>query len=160
MLYRDRMDTPIGVLTLIADEHGTLVWVYLPQSRKPTPDLAPMRDDRARLAAIRTQFDEYFAGRRFDFDLPMRSRGTEFQQQVWDGLLGIGYGRTASYAELACNIGRPRAMRAVGAANGANPLPIIVPCHRVIGADGSLTGYGGGMHAKRWLLEHEQRHAR
>ncbi|KGI78904.1 methylated-DNA--[protein]-cysteine S-methyltransferase [Oleiagrimonas soli] len=160
MLYQDRLDTPIGVLTLIADEDGALVRVNLPQSRKPPPDLGPVRADRARLAAICVQFEAYFAGERFDFDLPLRPHGTDFQRQVWDGLLGIGYGRTASYADLARSIGRPRAVRAVGAANGANPLSIIVPCHRVIGADGSLTGYGGGMEAKRWLLDHEQRHRR
>ena len=90
----------------------------------------------------------------------MRPRGTDFQRRVWDGLMAIGYGRTESYAELARRIGRPRAVRAVGAANGANPLSIVVPCHRVIGADGSLTGYGGGLEAKRWLLAHERRHAR
>ncbi|RAP58608.1 methylated-DNA--[protein]-cysteine S-methyltransferase [Oleiagrimonas sp. MCCC 1A03011] len=157
MFYQDRLDTPIGVLTLIADEDGALVRVNLPQSCKPPPDLGPVHEDRARLAPICAQFAAYFAGERFDFDLPTRPHGTPFQRGVWEGLLDIGYGRTASYAELARSIGRPRAVRAVGAANGANPLSIIVPCHRVIGADGSLTGYGGGMEAKQWLLEHERR---
>lgn len=160
MLYHDHLDTPIGRLVLIADADGALLRVNLPHSRKPPPDLGPSRRDPARLSTIAAQFAEYFDGRRVVFDLPLRPRGTDFQRRVWDGLMHIGYGRTASYAELARHIERPRAVRAVGAANGANPLSIVVPCHRVIGADGSLTGYGGGIAAKRWLLEHEQRHGR
>ncbi len=158
MLYHDHLDTPIGRLKLFADEHGALVQVNLPHARKPMADPGPNRHEPARLAAILDQFRAYFAGTRQSFDLRLEPRGTAFQRQVWDGLTRIDYGRTESYGDLARRIGRPRAVRAVGAANGANPLSIVVPCHRVIGADGSLTGYGGGLEAKRWLLAHEQRH--
>jgi methylated-DNA-[protein]-cysteine S-methyltransferase len=101
------------------------------------------------------QLDEYFRGERTDFDLPLAPRGTEFQCAVWRALLQIPFGETWSYQKLARALGRPDAMRAVGAANGQNPLPIVIPCHRVIGADGSLTGYGGGLALKQWLLKHE-----
>jgi len=108
------------------------------------------RDSRAR-----QQLAEYFAGKRRDFDLTLAPRGTEFQQEVWAALRTIPFGATCCYADIAERIGRPSAMRAVGAANGKNPIAIVVPCHRVIGRDGSLTGYGGGLDRKRWLLEHE-----
>jgi methylated-DNA-[protein]-cysteine S-methyltransferase len=113
------------------------------------------RDDNA-FAAVRRQLEEYFAGERRVFDLPVAPPGTPFQQRVWTELQRIGYGETISYAELAARIGRPTAIRAAGAANGANPVSIIIPCHRVIGSDGSLTGYGGGLEAKRRLLELER----
>ncbi|MNE36295.1 Methylated-DNA--protein-cysteine methyltransferase [compost metagenome] len=101
------------------------------------------------------QLDEYFAGKRQKFDLRLAPRGTEFQREVWQALLDIPFGRTTCYAELAERIGRPKAMRAVGAANGANPIAVIIPCHRVIGRDGSLTGYGGGLERKELLLRLE-----
>lgn len=107
------------------------------------------------LALAARQLDEYFAGERREFDLPLAPRGTGFQERVWRALLAIPFGVTRSYGELARTIGRPSASRAVGAANGKNPIAIIVPCHRVIGANGTLTGYGGGLPIKRWLLEHE-----
>ncbi len=110
-------------------------------------------------SACERQLNEYFAGERRLFDLPLDLRGTEFQRQCWQALLAIPYGETRSYAQLARMVGRPRAGRAVGLANGANPIAIIVPCHRVIASDGTLGGYGGGLPAKRWLLELEQRHA-
>jgi methylated-DNA-[protein]-cysteine S-methyltransferase len=110
--------------------------------------------ERVLLAAQR-QLEEYFSGKRTQFDLPLAPSGTAFQQQVWRALLEIPYGKTWSYQRLARAIGRPTAMRAVGACNGRNPIAIIIPCHRVIGADGSLTGYGGGLPMKRWLLAHE-----
>jgi methylated-DNA-[protein]-cysteine S-methyltransferase len=103
------------------------------------------------------QLEAYFAGQLREFDLPLRLAGTAFQQKVWDELTRIPYGETISYAELARRIGNPKACRAVGLANGKNPISIIVPCHRVIGANGTLTGYGGGIPAKQWLLKHEQR---
>ncbi len=156
MFYSDQLDTPIGRLQWLADEDGALVEVVLPVAR--TKVSQAVRHDPQRLARIRKQFTEYFEGRRFDFELPLHAQGTLFQQQVWTALRSIGYGQTASYGELARCIGRPRSVRAVGAANGANPLPIVVPCHRVIGADGSLTGYAGGLAAKRWLLAHERAH--
>ncbi len=101
------------------------------------------------------QLDEYLAGTRYGFDLPLRLRGSAFQRQVWDALIEIPYGTTESYGDLARDLGDRRASRAVGLANGKNPISIIVPCHRVIGADGSLTGYGGGIERKLWLLRHE-----
>jgi methylated-DNA-[protein]-cysteine S-methyltransferase len=109
------------------------------------------------LAAAHEQLNAYFDMRLSDFDLPLEPRGTEFQRRVWDSLTTIPFGETISYAELARRIDNPKAVRAVGAANGRNPLMIIVPCHRVIGADGSLTGFGGGIDRKRWLLDHEAR---
>jgi methylated-DNA-[protein]-cysteine S-methyltransferase len=108
------------------------------------------------LARAGEQLNEYFAGRRQSFDLPLAARGTGFQQSVWRALTDIPYGVTRSYREIAEAVGSPRAFRAVGAANGRNPIAVIVPCHRVIGADGSLTGFGGGLERKRWLLEHER----
>jgi methylated-DNA-[protein]-cysteine S-methyltransferase len=101
------------------------------------------------------QLEQYFAGERVEFDLALDMHGTQFQRDVWDALLTIPYGETCSYGEIAKRIGRPDRARAVGAANGSNPVSIIVPCHRVIGSDGSLTGYGGGLPRKRWLLDHE-----
>jgi methylated-DNA-[protein]-cysteine S-methyltransferase len=107
------------------------------------------------LAATRAQLSEYFAGERTTFTVPLASHGTAFQERVWRALRDIGYGETVSYAELARRVDSPKAVRAVGAANGRNPLPLVVPCHRVIGADGSLTGFGGGIERKQWLLQHE-----
>ncbi len=115
-----------------------------------------VRDDAdPLLSATRAQLDEYFDGRRRAFDLPLAPRGTPFQQRVWQALLGIPYGTTTTYGAIAESLGRPAAVRAVGAANGKNPLAVIVPCHRVVGADGSLTGYAGGLAIKRALLVHE-----
>jgi methylated-DNA-[protein]-cysteine S-methyltransferase len=111
--------------------------------------------DHAVLRDARRQLEAYFDGTRREFDLPLAPRGTQFQLAVWQSLRGIPYGDTISYAQLAQRIGKPNAMRAVGAANGRNPLPIVVPCHRVIGANGDLTGFGGGLPTKRFLLELE-----
>jgi methylated-DNA-[protein]-cysteine S-methyltransferase len=115
----------------------------------------PGRRDDALLRPAREQLRAYFAGELLDFDLPLAAAGTEFQQRVWQALGAIPYGATASYAAIARAIGSPTATRAVGAANGRNPIAIIVPCHRVIGKDGTLTGYGGGLARKQWLLRHE-----
>jgi O-6-methylguanine DNA methyltransferase len=118
---------------------------------------APQRPDWSGLAAFALdQIAEYLAGRRREFDLPLDVRGTDFQRRMWAAVAAIPYGQTRTYADIARVLGQPRAVRAVGAANGANPLPLIVPCHRVIGSDGSLTGYGGGLDVKRKLLEMEQ----
>lgn len=108
------------------------------------------------LTPVVTQLGEYFAGHRVDFDLPLVPAGTPFQQKVWMALRDIPYGRTMSYGEIALELGQPTASRAVGLANGRNPLAVIVPCHRVIGSNGSLTGFGGGLERKRWLLDHER----
>ena len=107
------------------------------------------------LDRVESQLNEYFAGKRTTFDLPLEPSGTDFQLNVWELLRKIPYGVTTSYGELARRLGDPQASRAVGAANGANPIPIIVPCHRVVGSKGELTGFGGGIERKRWLLEHE-----
>lgn len=143
--------SPVGVLCLRSD--GTsLTGIGFPE--RPFPGA---RDDA--LAVFRTateQLDAYFAGELRTFALTIALTGTDFQRAVWAALQTIPFGTTISYAELARRIGRPSAIRAVGAANGQNPIAIVVPCHRVIGADGGLTGYGGGIGRKRWLLEHEQ----
>ncbi|MGV8940892.1 MAG: methylated-DNA--[protein]-cysteine S-methyltransferase [Lysobacter sp.] len=149
------IDSPVGPLLLAADDDGLLL-VEFQQSRhriKRTDDWAEGGHDV--LDATRTQLGEYFRGEREHFDLPLAPRGTEFQRDVWLTLATIPYGQTVSYAQLAGRVGRPAAMRAVGAANGRNPLPIVLPCHRVIGADGSLTGFGGGLPTKQFLLELE-----
>ena len=147
-------DSPLGPL-LLAGEADALALIGLPGGKRPPKPARDWTEDAKPFAAARRQLDEFFAGRRERFDLDLALEGTEFQQRVWTMLARIPYGRTWSYGELAKRIGRPKAVRAVGLANGANPLPIVLPCHRVIGADGSLTGYGGGMPAKRLLLELE-----
>ena len=150
--------SPLGDLLAVRDDEG-LTGLYLPSGKSavaPRPDWT--RDDTA-FDDVRTQLEEYFAGDRREFDLPLHPTGTPFQQRVWRALCEIPFGETASYSETAVAIGAPTAVRAVGHANGQNPIPIIVPCHRVVGANGSLTGYGGGLDAKRWLLSHEAAHA-
>jgi len=116
-------------------------------------------EDSAEFTAAKLQLTEYFCGTRRHFDLPLDAAGTIFQQEAWSALQQIPYGQTRTYQQQAAVIGRPAAVRAVGTANGRNPISIIVPCHRVIGANGSLTGYGGGLNAKQWLLAHESKHA-
>ena len=149
-----RMDSPIGQLTLAADGDG------LRRIDFPPPHQAPPGDDwregsSAVLEEARRQLCEYFDGSRRNFDLPLAPRGTDFQRAVWTTLGGIPYGATWSYRDLAQRIGRPSATRAVGAANGRNPLPIVLPCHRVIGANGALTGFAGGLPTKQFLLRLE-----
>jgi methylated-DNA-[protein]-cysteine S-methyltransferase len=146
------LTTPIGELLLTADDDGALTGVNLPNRH---PDPAGWERDDEHLADARRQLTEYFAGERTTFDLPLRPHGAPFQVRVWDALQRIPYGETASYGEIAREIGHPGSARAVGAANGRNPIAIVVPCHRVIGADGSLTGYGGGLECKRALLDLE-----
>lgn len=147
------VSSPIGPLTLIATDHA------LTEIRFGADDDAPDAPDDARdhpiVAAAAAQLAAYFAGDRRTFDLPLAPTGTAFQRAVWRALGDVAYGQTTGYGALARALGRPTAARAVGAANGANPLPIVVPCHRVIGADGTLTGYAGGLTIKRWLLAHE-----
>ncbi len=150
------MMSPIGELLLTSDgEALTGLHMSLRQG-KPAPGPGPTwkRDDRA-LRPAREQLRAYFAGELRVFELQLRMMGTPFQRLVWNGLLEIPFGATWSYAELARHVGRPGASRAVGAANGRNPIGIVVPCHRVIGSDGTLTGYGGGVDRKEWLLCHE-----
>src|SRR5690606_14915845 len=147
--------SPVGPLLLAASDAG-LHAIGFDAQRHPLRRDARWREGEhpiLRLAA--RQLDEYFAGARRSFELPLHAVGTAFQRTVWEALATIAYGQTLSYAQLAARVGRPSAVRAVGAANGRNPLPIVLPCHRVIGADGSLTGFGGGLPAKRFLLAHE-----
>lgn len=149
------LDTPIGRLTLAAVDDG-LYAVAFPQNRHPLPLRELWQAGTHRwLDAAAAQLDDYFAGRRRSFDLPLVPHGTPFQQRVWHALRTIPFGSTCSYADLARAIGQPTAMRAVGAANGRNPIPVIVPCHRVIGRDGSLTGFAGGLDTKMALLRLE-----
>ncbi len=143
-------ESPIGRLTLVASGEA-LVAIEFP-GRAPS---GASGAGHAVLERAREQLREYFAGRRTAFDLPLAPRGTEFQRAVWREIAAIPFGETLSYAEVARRVGRPGAARAVGAATGRNPIPLVVPCHRVVGADGSLTGFGGGLETKRWLLAHE-----
>jgi methylated-DNA-[protein]-cysteine S-methyltransferase len=153
--YFTVMQTPIGELTLTGDGEA-LTGVYMEDHRhRPPLDPSAVRDDEA-LAGARRPVREYLAGERTRFELPLRARGTAFQREVWDALAEIPYGETVTYGELARRIGRPAASRAVGLANGRNPISIVVPCHRVVGASGALTGYGGGLERKRFLLELER----
>lgn len=153
------VDSPVGPLRLTSDgTHLTGVWFQEHRhgpadvGRAVSPAEAP-----AVLVAAARQLEEYFTGERTDFDLPVAARGTGFQQRVWDALRTIPYGRTWSYRQLAEVVGSPGAARAVGLANGRNPVSIVVPCHRVVGADGAITGYGGGVERKRTLLDLEAR---
>ena len=157
LTYHD-FDTPIGTLRVVGDDDG-VERIDLPNAAAGAPE--PGWRERRRslpgpLREAKRQLLEYFSGARRDFDLPLSPVGTAFQRQVWGELRGIPYGETVSYGELARRMGRPTASRAVGAANGRNPLAIVVPCHRVIGADGALIGYGGGLPVKETLLAHEQ----
>ena len=157
-VWYDHFDAPIGQLLLARDESG-LRHIAFEHGRHPTPVGARWRRDATRFDDVREQLRAYFAGALQAFDLPLAPRGTPFQQHVWRALRAIPYGATTSYGAIARELGDAAATRAVGAANGRNPLPIVVPCHRVIGVDGSLTGFGGGLPLKRFLLDLEQRHA-
>jgi methylated-DNA-[protein]-cysteine S-methyltransferase len=149
-------DSPVGRLLLAGDPEGLTLISFPSGSRMHRPAPGWQRDDGALATAI-AELGEYFGGTRRTFSLRLRPTGTAFQKTVWTALREIPFGATLSYGELARRIGQPAAARAVGAANGANPLPIVVPCHRVIGADHSLTGFGGGLATKRFLLAHEAR---
>jgi methylated-DNA-[protein]-cysteine S-methyltransferase len=149
-------DSPLGCL-LVAGDGDQLHLISFPKESRAVEPQADWHRDDSLFAAAFGQLRAYFAGQLTQFDLPLRFAGTAFQNKVWSALCDITFGETVSYGELASRIGRPSASRAVGGANGANPLPIVVPCHRVIGADKSLTGFGGGVETKRFLLAHEQR---
>ena len=160
MLYKTIVESPVGPLTLVASDKGlrAVLWT---QENDVGLRLGPIEggedDPNGVLATTATQLDEYFAGRRRSFDIPLDPVGSDFQQTAWDALLTIPFGETVSYGEQARRLGDARKARAVGAANGRNPISIIVPCHRVVGADGSLTGFGGGIETKAWLLDHERK---
>jgi len=154
MILCRRIDSPIGPLMLAADDAG-LRHIEFRDNRHPANHADWHGGDNEVLQATEAQLGEYFAGARRDFDLPLSPQGTDFQLQVWRELARIPFGATISYAQLAQRIGNPEAVRAVGAANGRNPLPIVLPCHRVIGADGALVGFGGGLPTKQFLLRLE-----
>lgn len=149
------IDSPVGELLLAGDAAGLRLVVFPSAKGRIEPE-ADWEEDNDAFEDARRQLDEYFQGRRREFRLKLAPTGTRFQLDVLDALQEIPYGETRSYRDIAKRIGKPQAMRAVGAANGRNPLPIIIPCHRVIGADGSLTGFGGGLDTKRFLLDLER----
>jgi methylated-DNA-[protein]-cysteine S-methyltransferase len=144
-------DSPLGALVLSGDEEALTGLRFLDKGEPP----AGARCDDARFAVERRQLRDYFAGRRNEFDIALRLTGNPFELRVWEALRSVPFGTTTTYGELAARLGAPDAARAVGAANGRNPIAIVVPCHRVIGARGKLTGYGGGLERKRALLAHE-----
>ena len=155
------LKTPVGTLQVAAADDRVL-YVELPRQHSGAPPfeewLRGHFRSRTRTAALRqalTELREYFAGKRRRFDVRRAPTGTEFQQRVWRAIAAIPYGETTTYGKIAAALGEPHLARAVGAATGANPIPIIIPCHRVLGADGSMTGYGGGLRMKIWLLRHE-----
>src|SRR4051812_40176934 len=153
------MDSPIGDLLLAGGDGGALQRLHMLDGRKHFAAPRDWRRDDDGFAEVRDQLREYFAGERHTFAARLDLRGTDFQVAVWHALLEIPYGETASYGEIARRIGRPDTVRAVGTTNGRNPIAVIIPCHRVIGADGSLVGYGGGLDRKRLLLELEAEHS-
>jgi methylated-DNA-[protein]-cysteine S-methyltransferase len=157
MLHSTTHLTPVGMLTLVASDRGlrAVLWPKLSPQRagiSPRPHRNP---DHPILRKTTQQLDEYFAGSRTSFDVPLDLEGTRFQLAAWRSLAEIPFGATTTYGQQAAALGIPTAARAVGAANGANPVCIVLPCHRVIGANGSLTGFGGGLPTKQWLLDHE-----
>jgi methylated-DNA-[protein]-cysteine S-methyltransferase len=155
-IFTSSLPSPVGTLHLAASDAALLAVVWRRESSPQLPfDRAIENPDHAVLRATRRQLEEYFAGTRRTFDLPLEFRGTGFQRQAWMALLTIPFGETRSYLDMARAIGNPAAVRAIGAANGRNPISIIAPCHRVIGTNGNLTGFGGGLDAKAWLLAHE-----
>ncbi len=149
------LDSPVGVLEIL-EEKGFIRELHFGSSEKKPETSSPSSPVLKRCLG---ELREYFEGTRRVFTVPLHFRGTPFQEQVWRALLEIPYGETRSYQDIAVALGNPRALRAVGGANHKNPLALLVPCHRVIGKDGSLTGFGGGLSIKQWLLEHEKRHA-
>ncbi|HXW36266.1 MAG TPA: methylated-DNA--[protein]-cysteine S-methyltransferase [Acidimicrobiales bacterium] len=153
MTHYTLIESPVDTIMLSGDD-AALTGLHMSDARHaPPPDPTWNRtDDLPLFKATAEQLDEYFSGDRKEFDLPLELEGTAFQKEVWRALREIPYGQTASYGEIAARVGRPGASRAVGLANGRNPIGIIVPCHRVIGANGTLTGYGGGLDRKQWLL--------
>ncbi len=155
-LYRSTIETPFGAMQIGVDSNGVLLEVSLP-NRGPFRDsrAAMPMGARAGMKRAHSQLLEYFTGARRTFDLPLDARGTEFERSIWERLRAIPYGRTTSYGAIAAELGLLNGARAVGRANGTNPIPIVIPCHRVIGSNGELTGFGGGLPLKRALLEFE-----
>ncbi|MSQ30345.1 MAG: methylated-DNA--[protein]-cysteine S-methyltransferase [Dehalococcoidia bacterium] len=159
----DTIESPVGLLFIAATEHGVTHIGFLDNERDLLPCVTRFEAETGESATrggpecheVRRQLTEYFAGRRTAFELTLAPNGTEWQRKVWHALSRIPKGETVAYGTIATRLGRPSASRAVGAANGRNPIAIIVPCHRVVGSNGTLTGYAGGLHRKQWLLAHE-----
>ena len=158
-MYSTHLQTPVGNLHLFADDHA-LHHIAFPAGTNTLPKAEKVSREHPLLSLVKVQISEYFNGSRYDFDLPLSAEGTVFQQAVWDLMRQIPYGRTSTYGELAAQLGNSNKARAVGGAANKNPLPIIIPCHRVMGASGSLTGFAGGLETKQFLLELEQKKAR
>ncbi len=158
-LHRTTMPSPIGELTIVADDAAIVSIRFDTERDRRQPDVLAAADlpDHPVLRVAVAQLTEYFHGERTEFDLPLAPTGTPFQLDAWTALRTVPYGTTVSYGEQAAVMGDRRKARAVGAANGRNPIPIVVPCHRVVGSNGHLTGFAGGIEAKAWLLDHELR---
>ena len=154
---RARLHVPFGELTVVASDKGVRYISFENDAHPKSYQNMSVMDDASHPVVARTvqQLNEYLQGTRTSFDLPLDVRGTEFQVHAWNALAKVPYGTTASYKQQAASIGRPTATRAIGAANGRNPVVVVLPCHRIVGADGSLTGFGGGLPVKKWLLDHE-----
>ena len=155
---RRTYEAPFGVVTVVGSDLG-IRYVMFSDDAHPKPLESLQISDTDIHDSVNdaiTQLEDYFNGSRREFDLPLDLHGTEFQVAAWKALAEVPYGHTASYGEQAASIGRPTAVRAIGGANGRNPVAIVLPCHRIVGADGSLTGFGGGIAVKKWLLDHEQ----
>ncbi|WP_394991412.1 methylated-DNA--[protein]-cysteine S-methyltransferase [Emticicia sp.] len=155
MLYTKHYSSPVGILEISASDTSLTHVLFREALKKPSRQLEETSETSFVIEECMKQFDAYFAGKLKNFDLPMLPQGTDFQQNVWEYLKTIPYGKTISYLEFSRRIGNEKAIRAVGTANGRNPITIILPCHRVIGTDGSLVGYGGDLWRKEWLLRHE-----
>lgn len=152
-IFKTTIETPIGYLELKSDQHF-LLSISFAESNRPSSDFPP---DILKQSVL--QLEEYFEGRRKEFSLGLQPAGTDFQQNVWDEVKKVPFGETASYLDIAIQTGSKNNTRAVGLANGKNPIPIIIPCHRIIGTNGKLTGYAGGLERKKWLLQHEIKHS-
>ncbi|MEA5259356.1 methylated-DNA--[protein]-cysteine S-methyltransferase [Arcicella aquatica] len=157
-IFTKYIDSPLGQLEVSATESYLTSILFVDTQKKPSPRKEATLYVPAIIETYQQQIQEYFDGTRKDFDIPFQHEGTDFQKSVWEKLITIPYGKTISYLELSRRIGNEKAIRAVGTTNGANKFNIIVPCHRVIGANGSLVGYGGDLWRKKWLLEHEAKH--
>lgn len=155
--HHSLLDSPVGMLTIVCDDDGALVGLFMEEHRHRPDDSTFGSRRAAPPTPVAEQLGDYFAGELTDFTLPLAATGTAFQTRVWSALRSIPYGVTRSYGQIAGAIGQPTASRAVGLANGRNPVSIVVPCHRVVGSTGSLTGYGGGLARKQHLLDHERR---
>lgn len=152
------IDTPVGKVEITATENAvTSIW-FIDSATKPKQQVEATQSFNTVLKEAAQQLEEYFAGTRFEFSFPLKLEGNQFKQSVWQELQKIPYGQTITYAQQANKMNNPKAIRAIAACNGSNKIGIVIPCHRVIGANGSLTGYAGGLHVKKWLLEHEAKH--